>query len=272
MTNGIQLGANSTYVDAYDAGLLEPIPRMLTRGGLGTDKFIGFDVWNAFEISWLNEHGVPRVAVAEFRFSASSTNIIESKSFKYYLNSFNQTLFSGEAEVREAMQRDLSAVADGDVSVTLAKVDDDAFGVSVSLPGRCIDDVDIQVNAYQPSVRMLEPAYGERVESKEVYSHLLKSNCPVTGQPDWATVWVRYTGSEIPEAGLLRYFISFRQYQGFHENCVERIFADLTETYAPESLCVYARYTRRGGLDINPIRMSSNLGDMSLPFRRTLRQ
>ncbi len=267
----VRLGQATAYSDSYDATLLEIIPRQLSRESMNADSFSGRDIWNAYEISWLNPTGIPQVAIGEFSISADSEFIIESKSFKYYLNSFNQTAFDCREDVRSVMERDLRTRVNGNVSVNLYGLDEFSPAHN-QIPGYCIDQLDATVNVYTPNSDLLSHSVKGEQQDVQLYSHLLKSNCPVTGQPDWATVWIQYSGKHIPEEGLLRYFVSFRQYQGFHEKCVEQIYVDLMQTYAPKSLCVYARYTRRGGIDINPIRMSHDVAEMALPFARLVRQ
>ncbi|UCV02462.1 NADPH-dependent 7-cyano-7-deazaguanine reductase QueF [Dechloromonas denitrificans] len=253
------LGKATEYRSDYAPELLFPIPRAFKRAEIGIDAaalpFVGEDLWNAYEVSWLNPKGKPVVALATFRVPADSPNLIESKSFKLYLNSFNQSTFADAAAVEATLRRDLSAAAGAAIG---AKVE--ALGsrpqVTVAYPaGVLLDDLDIACTTYQPAPELLTAADGEIVE-ETLYSHLLKSNCLVTGQPDWAMVVIRYRGRPIERTGLLRYIVSFRGHNEFHEQCVERIYCDITRQCAPEALAVYARYTRRGGLDINPFRSS----------------
>ncbi|GGO79774.1 NADPH-dependent 7-cyano-7-deazaguanine reductase [Marinobacterium nitratireducens] len=250
------LGQDTQYVNTYDPGQLYPIERSLNWAKQGVERaslpFVGEDIWNAYEVSWLNARGKPVVRLAEFRIPASSSHIIESKSFKLYLNSFNLSRFDSEAKVLELMTRDLSAAAGGDVVVRLIEPDT-ALPVE-RFDGVCLDDLDVEISHYQPEPGLLS-ADGEVVEER-LYSHLLKSNCPVTGQPDWASVQVVYRGPRIDHEGLLRYLISYREHGDFHEQCVENIFMDIWQRCQPENLSVYARYLRRGGLDINPWRSS----------------
>lgn len=253
------LGKSVAYRDEYDASLLFPIPRALKRAELGIAgalPFHGVDVWNAYELSWLDPRGKPVVALAEFRVPAASPNIIESKSFKLYLNTFAQTRLAGIDDVVARLRRDLSAAAGAEVGVILCTARGFAQQQVHELDGDVIDDIEIDVDAYDEP----NPAYlvsdAAAVVDECLVSHLLKSNCPVTGQPDWASVQIRYRGARLDRAGLLRYLISFRRHSDFHEQCVERIYTDLQSRCAPQSLSVYARYTRRGGLDINPFRSS----------------
>lgn len=261
------LGRDSAYPEQYDAALLYPIPRAANRAPLGIEEsalpFVGEDEWHAFEVSWLNGRGKPVVAVARFRLPASSPQLIESKSWKLYLNSLNQTRFASQAEVEAILVRDLSGAAGASVSVELLPVDDEALAPR-RLPGECLDDLDIEVSHYTPSAEHLT-THDDIVE-ETLHSHLLKSNCPVTGQPDWGSVLIRYKGPRLDREGLLRYLIGYRQHQDFHEHCVEHIFTDLMQYAQPESLLVLARYVRRGGLDISPWRATPGMAPPS-PLR-----
>lgn len=248
------LGKETVYANQYDPSLLYPIERDINWQARGVDRstlpFFGEDIWNSYEISWLNAKGKPMVALAQFHIPARSTHIVESKSFKLYLNSYNLSRFESADEVAAQMAKDLSNAAGGQVRVTLTSPQD-AVQIE-SFDGRCIDDLDITVAHYEPAPELLS-SRGENV-TETLVSHLLKSNCPVTGQPDWASVQVRYRGPKIDEEGLLGYLISYREHGDFHEQCVETIFMDILERCQPEELTVYARYVRRGGLDINPYR------------------
>ncbi|MDX5979033.1 NADPH-dependent 7-cyano-7-deazaguanine reductase QueF [Vreelandella alkaliphila] len=254
------LGRDSAYPEHYDAGLLYPIPRAANRAPLGIEDnklpFVGEDEWHAFEVSWLNNRGKPIVAVARFRLPADSPNLIESKSWKLYLNSLNQTHFESRDAVQRVLVRDLAAAAGAAVSVELLAVDDAELAPQ-RLPGECLDDLDIDISDYTPSAAHL--AVSEEIVEETLHSHLLKSNCPVTGQPDWGSVLIRYKGPKIDREGLLRYLIGYRQHQDFHEHCVEHIFTDLMQLAKPEELLVLARYVRRGGLDISPWRATPGL-------------
>ena len=267
------LGKPTEYRADYAPELLYPIPRQLKRDELGIDAatlpFVGQDIWNAYELSWLNPRGKPVVALATCRVPADSPHLVESKSFKLYLNSFNQTTFADTATVEATLRRDLAAAAGAPVQVGVAELGMRP-AVAIGYPeGILLDQLDIACDTYQPAPELLGANDGEIVE-ETLYSHLLKSNCLVTGQPDWAMVVIRYRGRPIDRAGLLRYIVSFRNHNEFHEQCVERIFCDITRRCAPEALSVYARYTRRGGLDINPFRSS---GEFALPANiREIRQ
>ncbi len=253
-------GRDSAYPEQYDAGLLYPIPRAANRAPLGIEDsklpFVGEDEWHAFEVSWVNNRGKPIVAVARFRLPADSPSLIESKSWKLYLNSLNQTRFESRDAVQRVLVRDLAAAAGAFVSVELLGVDD-AELTPRRLPGECLDDLDIDISDYTPSAAHL--AVSEEIVEETLHSHLLKSNCPVTGQPDWGSVLIRYKGPKIDREGLLRYLIGYRQHQDFHEHCVEHIFTDLMQLAKPEELLVLARYVRRGGLDISPWRATPGL-------------
>jgi len=219
--------------------------------------FGGEDLWNAYELSWLNPKGKPVVAVGTLRVPANSPNLIESKSLKLYFNSFNQTVFQSTAEASATIERDLSAAASAPVLVDLQPLHE-APQANITYPaGILLDTQDIICDTYQPAPALLSAVDGPAVE-ETLYSHLLKSNCLVTGQPDWAMVVIRYRGKAIDRTGLLRYLVSFRGHNEFHEQCVERIFCDITQHCRPDALAVHARYTRRGGLDINPYRYSGD--------------
>lgn len=255
----LPLGRETGYEASYNPRLLCPIPRAISRAQLGIVSdalpFFGEDEWWGFELSWLNARGLPQVAVARFGFPAQSPAMVESKSFKLYLNSFNQTRFDSREAVAESLQRDLSLACGAEATVVLFDVEDAALGV-MKPEGLCLDRLDIEVSVYQPDAALLKPAAGGDRVSETLYSHLLRSNCPVTGQPDWATLLIEYRGRALDRESLLAYIVSFREHQDFHEHCVERIFCDLWKLGEFEELTVCARYTRRGGLDINPLRSS----------------
>jgi 7-cyano-7-deazaguanine reductase len=253
------LGHDVAYPDHYDATLLFPIERAENRALLGIAPgsplpFIGDDVWNAYELSWLNARGKPQVALGRFTIPADTPRIIESKSFKLYLNSLNQTRLPDAAAYVERVERDTSAAAGGPVrfELTLPGAFDQARIASLS--GETLDDLDIDIAAYTPMPALLRCEPRAAVVEETLTSDLLKSNCPVTGQPDWGSVQIRYRGPKLDRAALLAYIVSFREHAEFHEHCVERMFVDLMAACAPSQLSVCARYTRRGGLDINPWR------------------
>ena len=255
---GALLGQQTEYKDSYDASLLFPIARKLNRDDLNIDEsalpFKGEDTWTGYELSWLNRKGKPVVAVAEFIFPATSSHIIESKSFKLYLNSFNQTKFDSMAQVQQILTSDLSKSANCDVVVKLFNADEFDCLMPTPFTGTCLDDLDIEVSEYDLNTELLKADASNEIVTETLYSHLLKSNCLITSQPDWASVVIRYTGKKICHESLLKYLISFRNHNEFHEQCVERLFCDIQNKFSMTQLEVFARYTRRGGLDINPYR------------------
>lgn len=254
----LKLGQKTEYASQYDRTLLQPVPRALNRDGLGITQnqpfTIGADIWTAYEISWLNEKGLPQVAIADIYLNYQSQNLIESKSFKLYLNSFNQSKFADFNAVQQTMQRDLSECAQGDVTVRLNPVAVYDSQKIDHLQGDCIDEQNIEITSYEFNADWLKDCVSDEIVEEKLVSHLLKSNCLITNQPDWGTLHIHYIGKKINHEKLLRYVVSFRQHNEFHEQCVERIFCDLMHYAKPEKLTVYARYTRRGGLDINPFR------------------
>ena len=267
------LGKVSAYINEYDASLLFPIPRSVKREEIGVANplpFMGVDIWNGYELSWLNQKGKPQVAIAVFQIPADSPNIIESKSFKLYLNSFNQTKLESSAHFADVLRADLSKAVGATVLVKLHEPDAFPNQKLAELPGFNIDQLDIDVDLYTPQAELLHCDEGDTPKSEILTSNLLKSNCLVTGQPDWASVQIQYVGKPINRESLLRYLISFRNHNEFHEQCVERIFVDIMRACAPLKLAVYARYTRRGGLDINPFRCNANFDQPS--NARTARQ
>jgi 7-cyano-7-deazaguanine reductase len=267
------LGKSSDYVATYSPHLLFPILRAPKWAELGltaeTLPYQGMDLWNCYELSWLLPSGKPVVAIGEFEIPADSPSIIESKSFKLYLNSLNQSVFESREALVEVMIADLSAAAGKAVKVRLRTLDEVASEGVATLPGRCIDDLDVAIEHYDHPQPELLVCDAGRVIEESLYSHLLKSNCPVTGQPDWGSVVVEYRGAALQAESLLAYLVSFRQHADFHEQCVERIFLDLQRLLQPEKLTVYARYVRRGGLDINPYRSTEA---MAVDNRRLVRQ
>jgi 7-cyano-7-deazaguanine reductase len=264
------LGHDTSYPDHYDPALLFPIPRQANRATLlPLPAWAGADIWTAYELSWLNPRGKPVVGTARLTFPESSPCLIESKSLKLYLNSFTETRFDDAAAVHALVERDLSRAAGEPVQVDMERL---APGQAVNLtpmPGTHIDDLDITVHHYEPVPGLLRHAPGAGVVEETLTSDLLKSNCPVTGQPDWGSVLVRYRGRRIDPASLLQYIVSLRRHKEFHEHCVEQMYCDIWRACQPEWLLVYARYTRRGGLDINPWRATTAV-DVSLA--RTPRQ
>ena len=260
------LGKSSAYQSQYAPELLFPIARQQKRDELGlfadagTMPFFGVDIWNAYELSWLNMRGKPQVAIATITVPADSPNIVESKSFKLYLNSFNQTRLAGPDALLALLRDDLSDGFGAPVHVTLTSPD--AFGAIKmgELNGVLLDRLDVEIDGYSPFPELLSADHENGQVEETLVSHLLKSNCLVTGQPDWGTVQIRYVGPQIDQEGLLKYLIGFREHNEFHEQCVERIFMDVLRQCKPTKLAVYARYTRRGGLDINPWRANFSTG------------
>lgn len=260
------LGRNTPVVEAYSPQILFPIPRSDARSTLGLSSelpFYGADLWHAYELSWLNSKGWPVARVGRFVVPADSPCIVESKSFKLYLNSLNSMRFESDAAARALIEADVAAIAGAPVSLSLHLVSDPVLA-GATLRGTCLDELgacdsetDAIASAVEPSLNMLR--VGESVVEEELYCNLLRSLCPVTGQPDWATLWIHYRGFALDQASLLRYIIAYRQHQEYHEQCVERIFTDLSHVCAPDFLHVQAYYTRRGGMDINPFRSTDPL-------------
>ena len=274
-----QLGKASAYIDQYDASLLFPIARATKRAEIGVGAetpFFGADLWTAFELSWLNLRGKPQIALAHFTIPCETVNIIESKSFKLYLNSFNNTRFADAAEVLARLRADVNeavwrgAVVQASVGVKLVAPELFDREPVYELDGLSLDRLDVECTRYQPAPDLLSTVLDEGPVSEVLVSNLLKSNCLVTGQPDWGSVQISYTGAPIVQEGLLQYLVSFRNHNEFHEQCVERIFMDIWSRCKPLKLSVYARYTRRGGLDINPFR--TNHPQMLPANTRTARQ
>ena len=274
-----QLGKSSTYVDQYDAALLFPIARRPKRDEIGlpvTLPFFGADLWTAYELGWLNPRGKPQLALARITVPAESTHIVESKSVKLYLNSFNNSVFADATAVQIRLREDLSAAIwqggniMSSVGVQLVLPQDFDKEPVHELDGLNLDRLDLECTHYKPAPELLTAQFNEVPVTETLASQLLKSNCLVTGQPDWGSVRISYTGPQIDQAGLLQYIVSFRNHNEFHEQCVERIFMDIWRRCKPSKLEVYARYTRRGGVDINPWRTSH---PMAAPVNiRTARQ
>nr|WP_312276473.1 NADPH-dependent 7-cyano-7-deazaguanine reductase QueF [Moraxella sp. CTOTU46711] len=264
-THGI-LGQSTSYPKTYAPDILYPIPRALGRANLALPAdalSIGMDWWQVFEMSWLNSHGISQVAMARLAIPATSDYIVESKSLKLYFNSLNFTEFDNQQAVKAAVEKDLSACLKTDVTLEIFEVNI-ANSLPISAPqGDCIDnaldssDKKIAiVSDVDPSSLTVAHQGASDSQLQILHSHLLRSNCPVTNQPDWGTLEIQIDSQPIDRAGLLEYILSFRQHNGFHEQCVEQIFSDLTQAFAPKTLMVRAWYTRRGGIDINPCRVS----------------
>ncbi|MFM2478994.1 NADPH-dependent 7-cyano-7-deazaguanine reductase QueF [Celerinatantimonas sp. MCCC 1A17872] len=252
----LALGQKSHYIEHYQPQLLQAVPRSLNRDQLNLSAplpFQGYDRWNMYELSWLNPKGKPQVAIGEAFIDAISVNLVESKSFKLYLNSFNQTAFDSLETVRQTIANDLQNCVQGPVTVKIHSLESSVNIAQIS--GESLDELDISISDYHFDDSLLENATDSHQQVTEtLYSNLLKSNCLVTSQPDWGSVCIHYQGAKINREALLRYIISFRRHNEFHEQCVERIFMDIQRYCKPEKLTVEARYTRRGGLDINPFR------------------
>lgn len=256
-----ELGKKSEYDPTYNPDRLYPIPRLSKRQEIGIDSnnlpFIGYDFWNHYEVSWLNEKGKPMVGIGEIVYECHSPNLIESKSLKLYFNSFNNTKIGSIEVLEQIIQKDLEERIEAPVSVTIHTLDKASQYTEIHvLQGECIDDLDVNCSIY-----VVEPSFlkvHEQIVEEVLYSNLLKSNCLVTNQPDWGSVEIAYKGRQIDREGLLQYLVSFRNHNEFHEQCIERIFMDIMHYCNPVELAVLGRYTRRGGLDINPYRASKN--------------
>jgi 7-cyano-7-deazaguanine reductase len=249
------LGKTATYGGHYTAELLFPVARAPFRESLGVGSelpFYGHDLWNAYEFSWLNPKGKPISAVVQFLFPCATPNIIESKSFKLYLNSFHQTRFDSLEQVTQLLQKDLSACVQGPVMLEIAPVGTIHSCELTRSSGVCLDQLDINIDQYTVDPSLLKNDPGQA--SEILYSDTFKSNCLGTGQPDWGSLQVAYTGRKINHEGLLKYLISYRLHSEFNEHCIERVFMDILHSCQPEVLTVTGRYTRRGGLDTNPCR------------------
>lgn len=268
------LGRNTRYPRTYCPEVLFPIPRVDNRSKLGLQSdalpFRGYDLWRAYEVSWLNQRGKPVAMLAEFIVPVHSPFMIESKSFKLYLNSFNQTRFASSVDVQHRLAADLSGLAGAEVLVQLSSLNSvEDFGVSQP-QGESLDVLEIDIDSYQPDPALLR-ADAATVVEETLYSNLFKSNCPVTGQPDWGTVVLRYHGPRIDHAGLLQYLISYRDHEGFHEDCAEQIFCDLMARCRPLNLGITLHFLRRGGLEIVPVR-STDPALLDFPAARLIRQ
>ncbi len=252
------LGKHSDYPERYAPELLHGIPRLEGRRELGLGDelpFFGGDVWNAYELSWLDERGKPVVAVGEFGVVADSPNIIESKSLKLYLGSLNGMRYAHWDEVEQMIRMDLREACGGKgVGAALKSIEEAESRELIKPPGVCIDGLKLEIDAYEPDANFLRVAEDDSEVEETLHSNLLRSLCPVTAQPDWGTVVIRYKGPRIDREGLLRYVVSFRDHQGFHEHCVERMWVDVMGRCQPSELMLQAHYLRRGGLDINPFR------------------
>lgn len=260
------------YSKKYNSDILFAIPRLVNRKKLNiSDKtiFIGCDIWTAYETSWLNMKGKPEIAIVQIIIPANSKNIIESKSLKLYLNSFNQKNL--ENNLKEILINDISKITESEIFVNIIKPDKFLETVKIQeFNGICLDNLDINTDIYLPNNRILKNTNSDTIITERLFSNLLKSNCPVTNQPDWGSIQIDYTGKPIDHESIIKYIISYRNHSDFHENCIERIFIDIKTRCNPEKLSVYGRYTRRGGIDINPWR--SNVEHLPTTFFRVSRQ
>ena len=264
------LGKQTEFSTIYNPSILCGIERRSAREAIGimadSLPFHGFDIWNAYELSWLDVNGKPHVGVAEIHIPVSSRSIVESKSLKLYLASFNQTPFNDVQEVIRTIESDLLVTTQAPAIVRVLPVDKPVPVTNAELPvGVLLDNLAVKTKQYTVDAAVLNAPAGKKTK-ETVYSHLLRSVCPVTGQPDWASVFIRYHGNVIDHESLLRYIISYRNHADFHEACVERMFVDIINRCKPDKLTVYARFTRRGGIDINPFRSNfeSNIPNFSL--------
>ncbi|MCW7753506.1 NADPH-dependent 7-cyano-7-deazaguanine reductase QueF [Desulfobotulus sp. H1] len=267
--SALPLGRTVTFSPRYDPTQLCPVPRSLARKTLGIGEkslpFSGEDIWNCWELSWLDPAGKPEVAVAEFRIPATSPFLVESKSLKLYLNSFNMTPVSGIAELRERLIHDVGSIVQAPVGLRIFLPHEFSKLMPREPEGQCIDTLPLNA-AKAPVPEVKSP---DTITSERLFSRLLRSHCPVTGQPDWATLHISYTGQPICHESLLRYIVSMREHTGFHESCAEALFCRILDTCNPEQLSVHARFTRRGGIDINPFRSTH---EEALPNHRDFRQ
>ena len=272
--NNSELGKKTDYDQTYNPERLYPIPRAGKRLEIGIDPnalpFYGFDCWNHYEVSWLNSKGKPMVAIAEIYYDCASPYIVESKSLKLYFNSFNNAKFDSIATVENTVKKDLEKIIDAEVIVSIHPLkQSQMITMQQTFSGKCIDDLDIECSQYMVNPNLLSTSKEEITEV--LYSDLLKSNCLVTNQPDWGSVQISYSGPKINREGLLQYLVSFRNHNEFHEQCIERIFVDIMHICKPSELTVYGRYTRRGGLDINPYRSTKKTAGKNLN-QRLIRQ
>jgi len=271
----LPLGKPTTYNDQYDNNLLVAVPRSLGRKELNLQKdlpFKGVDFWNCYEVSWLNTKGKPCVRVLELEVPAESEFLIESKSLKLYLNSLNGTKFKNDDEAWDIIQKDLSLTAKAEVKITISTLDAYNNKKISQFSGQSLDDLDVEILDYNVNSDLLKLSSSNEHIEETLFSDLLKSNCLITNQPDWASVQIAYKGNKIDHESLLKYIISFRNHNEFHEQCVEHIFHDIMNKCKPVSLTVFAKYTRRGGIDINPFRTTEDITNFALHKIRDIRQ
>lgn len=269
------LGKPTEYKSQYDSSLLAPIPRSLGRDEIKLPKeipFNGVDFWNCYEVSWLDSKGKPYVRILEFEVPATSEFIIESKSLKLYLNSFNGTKFKNEEDVKDLIEKDLSTTAQDNVKVKLATLSEYNQREISQFTGKSIDNLDVEISDYLVNPNLLKLSDDNEYVEEKIFSDLLKSNCLITNQPDWASVQIKYKGKKIDHKSLLKYIVSFRNHNEFHEQCVEHMFNDIMNICKPDSLTIFAKYTRRGGVDINPLRTTENIAHSENYKIRDIRQ
>lgn len=265
------MGKATEYPETYNPDLLLAIPRQTNRNLLGLSAelpFKGEDVWNAYELSWLNRRGLPQVAMARFHFTCESPFLIESKSFKLYLNSLNQEKYENREQLNTVLTGDLSGKSGSAVRVEFSEPESTQYAIQAP-QGICLDNLDISINHYHPEPSLLVADINNQVQ-EQLFTNVFRSNCPITNQPDWGSISVSYKGSAISHEGLLAYLVSYRLHNDYHENCVEKIFVEIQDKCRPEQLRVQANFLRRGGLDINPVRSTS--GDFKTAMTRFIRQ
>jgi 7-cyano-7-deazaguanine reductase len=266
------LGKNVKYVSNYDGSILQKIPRSLNRDKLDLNDFHGFDIWHCYEVSWINSKGKPEVRIARIIIPASSPYIVESKSLKLYFCSLHQTRFTSEQDVKNIVKKDLDNLLETSVILEFYSIQDLHDTKIMVFEGKLLDELDVNINTYDPDPEILLCDPSKEIVSEKLVSNLFKSNCLVTNQPDFASIQISYTGIKINHESLLQYLISFRDHSGFHEHCVENIFSDIMLKCSPENLVVYAKFTRRGGIDISPARSSEDINIYSLSTGRDVRQ
>lgn len=268
----LELGKKSKYSTSYDPTLLQTVPRSLNRDSLNIQvPFVGYDIWQLYEVSFLNNKGKPIVAIGTIKVDCASSCITESKSLKLYLNSFNNTKFENLNAVVNTIKKDVSDALGVDVLVELHEVSNITNEMHTSnSDGILLDNIDCEITEYNVNPDLLKQNKNADTVEETLVSHLLKSNCLITNQPDWGTVHIKYKGKKLDHESVLKYIISMRNHNEFHEHCVERIFTDLQNNTELEELCVWANYTRRGGIDINPIRASTK--ELLVPIYRLIRQ
>lgn len=272
---GLSLGRETKYTDIYDRDLLVGIPRKLAREQIGLFKdmpFSGGDLWNCYEFSWLSPKGKPEVRIVQFFIPFDSENIVESKSVKLYLNSYNGTKFIDENEVIARLKRDLERATNSNIELSVKSLSQFSSGKLVMFDGVCLDALDIEASEYNVNPKLLKLSDDQDIVEEVLYSNLLKSNCLVTNQPDWASVQIKYQGRKINHKSLLQYIISFRNHSEFHEQCIEHMFNDIMKQCLPVELTVFAKYTRRGGVDINPYRTNTIFKTTDINKYRDIRQ